>query len=92
MKTRVHVIISGHVQGVWFRASTKQKAEELGLTGWVKNTEVGDVEAVFEGDQAVVDKMVTWCWKGPPLAKVEDVKIVPLRDDETYSGFVVRHE
>jgi acylphosphatase len=92
MKTRVHVIISGRVQGVWYRASTKQKAEELGLAGWVKNTEEGNVEAVFEGDEAVVDEMIAWCWKGPPLAKVTDVEISPLRVDKKYSGFVVLHE
>ena len=48
MKTRVHVLISGRVQGVWYRASTKDKAEQFGLTGWVKNTYDGNVEAVFE--------------------------------------------
>ncbi len=46
----MHVIISGRVQGVWYRANTKQKAEELGLGGWVKNTAEGNVEAVFEGE------------------------------------------
>jgi acylphosphatase len=76
MKTQVHVIISGIVQGVWYRASTKQKAEQLGLTGWVKNTPEGNVEAVFEGDdEQVVKEMVAWCWKGPPHAKVTDVRV-----------------
>ena len=68
MKARVHVLISGKVQGVWYRASTKQKADELGIFGWVRNTDDGDVEAMFEGDQPVVDEMVAWCWIGPPLA------------------------
>ncbi|MCJ2534242.1 MAG: acylphosphatase, partial [Candidatus Thermoplasmatota archaeon] len=49
MKSNVHVLISGRVQGVWFRTSTKQKAEQLGLTGWVRNTSDGSVEAIFEG-------------------------------------------
>ncbi|MBN1861578.1 MAG: acylphosphatase [Candidatus Thermoplasmatota archaeon] len=89
MTTRVHVIISGRVQGVWFRASTKQKADELGLTGWVKNTDEGNVEAVFEGDTSKVDTMITWCWKGPPLAKVTDVKITRQQGDRKASGFVV---
>ena len=76
MKTRVHVVISGQVQGVWYRASTKQKADELGLTGWVKNTADGNVEAVFEGDESVVDEMIAWCRIGPPPARVSDVKML----------------
>jgi len=75
MNIQVHVVISGMVQGVWFRASTKKKAEELGLTGWVKNMPDGNVEAVFEGDYAKIDEMIAWCWIGPPLARVTDVKI-----------------
>jgi acylphosphatase len=74
MKTQIHVVISGRVQGVWYRASTKTKADELGLTGWVKNTTKGDVEAVFEGEEPVVNEMITWCWKGPPLAQVTTIK------------------
>jgi acylphosphatase len=89
MKTRVHVVISGRVQGVWYRASTKQKAEELGVTGWVKNTDEGNVEAVFEGDKAVVDEMIAWCWKGPSLAKVTNVTISPCHSDEKSSSFIV---
>lgn len=89
MKIRVHVTISGEVQGVWFRASTKQKAQELGLAGWVKNTADGNVEAVFEGDKTVVDEMIAWCWKGPPLAKVADVKITCIPVDGLLIGFDV---
>ncbi len=92
MKTRVHVIISGRVQGVWFRASTKQKAEELRLTGWVKNTDDGKVEAVFEGDDAVVNEMIAWCWKGPALAQVVDVKVSRQRVVEKSTSFVVLRE
>ena len=76
MKTQIHVIILGRVQGVWYRASTKQKAEELGLTGWVKNTFDGNVEAVFEGEESTVNEIIAWCWVGPPLAQVDDVKII----------------
>jgi len=75
MKIRVRVLISGLVQGVWFRASTKEKAEQLKLTGWVRNTQQGDVEAVFEGEEQVVDEMITWCRHGPPLAHVVDVAV-----------------
>jgi acylphosphatase len=89
MKTQVHVVISGHVQGVWYRAGTRQKAEELGLTGWVKNTANRNVEAVFEGDESAVHEMIAWCRIGPPLAKVTDVKIIQKRVDEEFTGFTV---
>jgi len=89
MKTKVHVLISGRVQGVWYRASTKNKADELGLVGWVRNTEEGNVEAVFEGEKGQIDEMIAWCWIGPPMAKVTDIKMLPIHSDETYSGFVV---
>jgi acylphosphatase len=92
MKTRVHVVISGRVQGVWYRASTKQKADELGISGWAKNTDDGNVEAVFEGDNAKIDEMIAWCWIGPPLARVSDVKIVPSYSDEKCTGFVVLYK
>ena len=75
MKTNVHVLISGRVQGVWFRASTKKKADELGIHGWVRNTSDGKVEAVFEGEEEKVDEMIKWCHIGPPLARVKKVEV-----------------
>jgi acylphosphatase len=84
MKTRVHLVISGIVQGVWYRASTKVMAEQLGLTGWVKNRPDGCVEAVFEGDEQKVKEMVAWCWKGPPNAKVTDIS---MKDDQIVGSF-----
>lgn len=76
MNTKVHVFVSGKVQGVFFRSSTKDKAEELGLSGWVRNLPDGRVEAVFEGDKEDVDKMVDWCRKGPEYARVTGVEII----------------
>ncbi len=58
MKIELYVLISGRVQGVWFRANTKNKADELGLSGWVKNTIDGKVEAVFEGDEKNIFNMI----------------------------------
>jgi acylphosphatase len=92
MKTRVHVLISGKVQGVWYRASTKQKADELGLTGWVKNTADGSVEAVFEGEKTLIDEMIAWCWIGPQRAKVTDIKMLPSHSNENYTSFVVLYK
>jgi len=90
MISNIHVIVSGQVQGVWFRASTKQKAQELGLTGWVRNTTNGCVEAVIEGEEEIVKKMIDWLHHGPPLAKVEDVK-VKKQLAIGFNGFSVRY-
>ncbi len=72
-RKRVHLIIKGRVQGVFFRASTRDKARELGLTGWVKNSADGSVEAVFEGPNEQLKKAVNWCYKGPPGAHVTSI-------------------
>ncbi len=74
-KARAHAIISGRVQGVFFRMETKRAADELGVFGWVKNLLDGTVEAVFEGDRDRVDAMLDWCREGPPAAKVTDVAV-----------------
>ena len=79
---RVHVYISGRVQGVCFRAMTQQTALNLKLTGWVRNMNDGRVEALLEGEDAAVDQMISWCHSGPPLARVDDVII----EDEPYTG------
>lgn len=72
---RVHVLIAGRVQGVWYRGAMQREAERLGLAGWVKNRPDGKVEAVVEGAPAHVDSLVAWCRKGPPSARVEDVAV-----------------
>ncbi|HHI97894.1 MAG TPA: acylphosphatase [Thermodesulfatator atlanticus] len=81
-KKRVHVYISGKVQGVWFRAYTKEEADRLGVKGWVRNLPDGRVEAVFEGDEKAVDAMVAWCYEGSPMARVENVEVI----EEPYKG------
>lgn len=81
-KKRVHVFISGKVQGVWFRAYTKEEADRLGLKGWVRNLPDGRVEAVFEGDEQAVEEMVRWCHKGSPMSRVERVEV----QEEPYRG------
>ena len=72
---RVQVIVRGHVQGVGFRASCMRQAHALGVTGWVRNAWDGSVEALFEGDAAVVDQMIAWCHEGPPMADVTGVEV-----------------
>ena len=91
MKSNVHVIISGMVQGVWFRASTKNKAEQLGLKGWVKNTYDGNVEAVFEGEEKHVDDMINWCYHGPPSAEVRNVEVKKLPVSNSFDDFSIKY-
>ena len=91
MKSNLHVIISGRVQGVWFRASTKQQAEKLGLTGWVKNTDNGQVEAVFEGEDEKLDEIINWCHKGPSLSKVEKVDIKKQKPTNAFDDFSIKY-
>lgn len=91
MTSRVHVVISGRVQGVWFRATTKQKAERLGLTGWVRNTYDGNVEAVFEGEENSVQEMLDWCRHGPPLSKVDNVEVKNESPTNGFDSFSIRY-
>ena len=72
---RVRVRVSGRVQGVFFRVSCAEEARRRDLSGWVRNTPDGRVEAVFEGQEASVDALVTWCRNGPPHARVEAVEV-----------------
>lgn len=72
---QVSMRIYGKVQGVFFRASTQEKARELGLTGWVKNEADGSVSALAQGPDEAVQALVEWCHKGPEQAKVETVEI-----------------
>ena len=91
MKSRVHVIISGRVQGVWFRANTRDKAKQLGLKGWVKNTPEGSVEAVFEGEEKLIHEMLDWCHHGPPMAEVENVEIKKQRSSNDFDDFSIKY-
>ena len=72
-RERAHVYVSGQVQGVFFRDSARERAERLGLTGWVQNLPDGRVEAIFEGTSERVREMVRWCEQGPSHAEVENV-------------------
>ncbi len=74
-QVRAHVIISGRVQGVFFRVETQRAAERFGVLGWVRNRPDGTVEAVFEGERAAVDAILTWCKDGPDHAVVDNVEL-----------------
>ena len=86
MTVAVHVVISGRVQGVWFRGWTIQEATARGLAGWVRNRRDGTVEAVFAGDAAAVDAMIDACRRGPPMARVTDLERAPY-DGDVGGGF-----
>jgi acylphosphatase len=72
---RARVRVHGLVQGVFFRAETRNRARSLGVGGWARNLPDGSVEAVFEGEDERVDAMVRWCRRGPRGAQVEDVDV-----------------
>jgi acylphosphatase len=74
-KVRAQLKITGRVQGVFYRQSTMETANRLGLTGWAKNCLDGSVEAIFEGEKAAIDQAVEWCKQGPPAARVKDVTV-----------------
>lgn len=92
---RAGVLISGFVQAVGFRHFVSRKAEELGLTGWVRNTEdpstgSGQVEAVFEGEKEKLEEMIEWCNKGPWLAEVDKVDVVWEDETGEFSSFEIK--
>ncbi len=84
----VHVIISGRVQGVWYRAWTQKTAQGLGLSGWVRNCADGSVEAVFSGPDDKVDLMIEKCRRGPMLARVDDIRQSPA-EPPSEAGFTL---
>jgi acylphosphatase len=87
MKVRARVLISGKVQGVYFRQSTLIEAQNLEVTGWIRNLMDGRVEAVFEGQEHAVKMLVNYCRQGPPAAKVNylDVSYGPFKGE--FSSF-----
>jgi len=90
-KTQIKVIVSGRVQGVFYRAKTKNTADRLGVKGYVKNLPDGSVEAVFEGEHLVVSQMIEWCRKGPAAAKVEHVLTEKAETLSKFSSFEIRY-
>lgn len=88
---RVRIKVHGRVQGVFFRAHTQEEAAHLGLTGYVKNTGDGGVEAVAEGDRPILEKFVTWCRRGPPAAKVDSINIEWSKATGEYLSFHIAY-
>jgi len=91
-KIRVHLFVSGRVQGVFFRENTKKRAEKLGVFGWIKNLKDGRLGAVLEGDKANVAALVKWINRGPFWAKVERVETAWENYQAEFNSFEIKYE
>jgi acylphosphatase len=87
--TRKRVVVSGRVQGVFFRDTLRRRADAAGVAGWVENRADGAVEAIFEGDAEAVDQLVDFCRRGPSRAEVDSVEVTG-EEPEGLTGFDVR--
>lgn len=91
MRVRAHVTVSGEVQGVFFRSRTRQEARAHGVTGWVKNTPDGKVEAVFEGEDEAVNALVEFCKRGPLGALVSNVEVKWEKYEGDFNDFKIAY-
>ena len=91
MNCRVHLFISGRVQGVFFRWTVKQKARKIRIRGWVKNLPDGQVEAILESEKEKAEELIEWIKKGVHLAKVDDIKIKWEDYQNEFDNFEVRY-
>ena len=91
-KIRAHIFVSGRVHGVFFRAETQEKAQQLGITGWVRNLADGRVEAIFEGEKAKVEEMINCAKSGPPGAIVNHLDLVWEEYKAEFSNFEIRYD
>jgi acylphosphatase len=91
-RSAVHLVVVGRVQGVAFRVRAVAEANRLGLSGWVRNRMDGTVEAEAEGPPEAVEGFVTWCHRGPPAAKVEEVRVSRVPPSGHMLGFQVRSD
>ena len=90
-EVKAHLFITGRVQGVFFRACTREEAQKRNLTGWVRNLYDGRVEAVFEGEEEAVKSMISWCHSGPLHAVVNDVSVKIGKPGGEFTDFDIRH-
>jgi acylphosphatase len=88
---RIHVIVQGRVQGVFFRAYTKEEADRLGLVGWVRNRHDGAVEALIEGEAAAVDRVIDWLHQGSPMANVVRVQVTEEEAVGEHRDFAINY-
>jgi len=91
LRVRVHVFVSGRVQGVFFRTETQDEAIRQNVTGWVRNLHDGRVEAVFEGEKENVDRLIEFCRRGPPGARVTRVDVAWEHYTGEFRSFQIRY-
>ncbi len=85
-----HIFISGRVQGVGFRHFTKTHARSLGVKGWVRNLQDGRVEAIFQGDEQLVNQLIEKCKRGPRSAYVQSIEVDEEKEEDAFTEFKVR--
>jgi acylphosphatase len=90
-EARAHLFIEGRVQGVFYRAFTREIAHSLGLRGWVRNLYDGRVEAVFEGKKQIIEQAIEECFSGPPGSKVTNMEVKWEEFQGDMQGFAVRY-
>jgi acylphosphatase len=88
---RIHAIVQGRVQGVYYRAATRVHARQLGLKGWVRNCPDGNVEFVAEGEETQLAALIAWSHKGPPAARVSEVAIERQAATGEFAEFTIRY-
>ena len=87
MKARAHIYVSGRVQGVFYRLTSKSEAEKRNVTGWIRNLPDGRVEAIIEGEKVSVSSLIDFCWKGSSGTKVEEIELSWEPYTGEYKGF-----
>jgi acylphosphatase len=90
MKVRAHVVVQGRVQGVFFRWETRRRAQNEGVTGWIRNLPGGNVEGVFEGEKVPVDRVVDFCRKGPLGARVQSIQVTYEKFKGEFNDFRIK--
>ena len=87
---KVRILVTGRVQGVYFRMFTQNKAKQFGIKGYARNLPDGRVEIIAEADQSSIENFIKWCHKGPVTARVDHIEITELEADEVLASFEVR--
>ncbi|MBV9962431.1 MAG: acylphosphatase [Parafilimonas sp.] len=89
--TAKHILVKGKVQGVFFRKTAKQIAENLNIAGWVKNTDEGHVEIFAQAFEEELTKFIHWCKQGPPKADVKNIEVEDVEPDESVKHFSIKY-
>lgn len=86
---QVHIWVTGHVQGVWYRKFVRINAVKLGITGWVRNLPDNRVEAVLQGEKDLIEQLIKMCHDGPPFAEVRDIQVEWEDAEEKFDEIII---